>query len=102
MTTPAMIPEEFETVTEVEVDSRGRVALGKAGAAAGQRYRVDRNLDGVLVMTPVVSIPERELLVWLDSELAARIRRGVDHAKAGKTIDLGSFAKYLVEEDDEA
>jgi hypothetical protein len=27
-------------------------------------YRVARNIDGVLLLTPVVSIPERELIVW--------------------------------------
>jgi hypothetical protein len=57
-------PEDFETVAEAEVDSRGRVSLGKAGAEPGRRYRVERNIDGVLILTPVVSIPEREMIVW--------------------------------------
>lgn len=34
-------PEQLETVAEVEVDSRGRVSLGKAGAEPGRCYRVD-------------------------------------------------------------
>ncbi len=28
---PSFPPEEFETVAEAEVDSRGRVSLGRAG-----------------------------------------------------------------------
>ena len=40
--------QEFETVAEAEVDSRGRVSLGRAGAEPGRRYRVERNVDGVL------------------------------------------------------
>jgi hypothetical protein len=93
--------EEFETVAETEVDSRGRVSLGRAGARTGRRYRVQANPDGVLLLTPVVSIPERELQVWTDPELAQRIRTGIEHAHAGKTHDLGDFSKYLAGEDED-
>jgi predicted RNA binding protein YcfA (HicA-like mRNA interferase family) len=40
-----------------EVDSRGRVSLGRAGAEPARRYRVARDIDGVLLLTPVVCIP---------------------------------------------
>ncbi|MFI0990540.1 hypothetical protein [Streptomyces exfoliatus] len=90
--------EEFETVAETEVDSRGRVSLGRAGARAGRRYRVESNPDGVLLLTPVVSIPEREMQVWNDPHLAERIRTGIEQAKAGKTIDRGDFSHYLDED----
>ncbi|AXI79239.1 hypothetical protein [Peterkaempfera bronchialis] len=93
--------EEFEAVAETEVDSRGRVSLGRAGAKPGRRYRVESTSDGVLLLTPVVSIPEREMAVWKDPELAESIRRGVDQARAGKTIDLGDFSAYLAEDDSE-
>lgn len=87
--------QEFETVAETEVDSRGRVSLGRAGAEPGRRYRVERNVDGVLILIPVVSIPEREMVVWRNPELAAEIRRGLDEADKGETKDLGSFAQHL-------
>jgi hypothetical protein len=93
--------EEFEVVAETEVDTRGRVSLGRAGAKPGRRYRVESNVDGVLVLTPVVSIPEREMAVWRDPELAERIRRGIDEAKAGKTVDVGDFSQYLAEDDED-
>lgn len=86
---------EFETVAEAEVDSRGRVSLGRAGAEPGRRYRVERNLDGVLLLIPVVSIPEREMIVWHRPELAAEIRKSLDEADKGATVDLGSFSEYL-------
>jgi hypothetical protein len=92
--------EEFEVVAETEVDARGRVSLGRAGAKPGRRYRVESNVDGVLVLTPVVSIPEREMAVWRDPELAASIRHAYQQAEQGKTIDRGDFSQYL-EEDDE-
>ena len=82
----------FEAVAEVEADSRGRVTLAKAGATPGRRYRVLANADGLVVLQPVVSIPEREVLVWENPELAARVLTGIAEAEQGKTIDLGSFA----------
>jgi hypothetical protein len=91
--------EQFETVAEAEVDARGRVSLGKAGAEPGRRYRVERNIDGVLLLIPVVSIPEREMVVWRHPELASSIRDGIAQAEAGQTIDRGSFEQFA--DDDE-
>ncbi|WP_049653487.1 hypothetical protein [Kitasatospora sp. MY 5-36] len=96
-----MQSEEFETVAETEVDSRGRVSLGRAGAKPGRRYRVESNPDGVLLLTPVVSIPEREMQVWTNPLLAERIRAGIEQAQRGETVDLGDFSKYLDHEDGE-
>ena len=93
-------PNEFETVAEAEVDSRGRVSLGRAGAQPGRRYRVQRNIDGVLLLIPVISFPEREAIVWENPELAAVIREGLVAAERGNTEDLGSFGKYLDEDGD--
>src|ERR1700730_28146 len=93
--------QEFETVAEAEVHRRGRVSLGRAGAEPGRRYRVERNVDGVLLLIPVVSIPEREMIVWRNPELAAEIREGLEAAERGETEDLGSFEKYLDDNQDE-
>jgi len=93
--------QEFETVAEAEVDSRGRVSLGRAGAEPGRRYRVERNVDGVLLLIPVVSIPEREMVVWRNPELAKEIRSGLEAAERGETEDLGSFEQYLDHDPDE-
>lgn len=98
---PSFPPEEFETVAEAEVDSRGRVSLGRAGAEPGRRYRVERNVDGVLLLIPVVSIPEREMIVWRNPELAASIRQGLEQSERGDTADLGSFAEYVDDSEDE-
>jgi hypothetical protein len=91
--------EEFEVVAETEVDARGRVSLGRAGAQPGRRYRVEADTDGVLLLTPVVSIPERELQVWTEPELAQRIRTGMEEAADGRTQDLGDFSGYLTEDE---
>jgi hypothetical protein len=93
--------EDFQTVAEAKVDSRGRVSLGEAGAKPGRRYRVERNVDGVLLLIPVVSIPEREIIVWRNPDLAAEIREGLAEAERGETVDLGSFAQYGDDDQDE-
>jgi hypothetical protein len=92
--------EDFETVAEARVDSRGRISLGEAGAKPGRRYRVERNVDGVLLLIPVVSIPEREMIVWRTPELAIEIREGLAAAERGETADLGSFQQYLDDDED--
>ncbi|WP_338763597.1 hypothetical protein V7968_37540 [Nocardia vulneris] len=84
----------FEIVGESEADSRGRVALGRAGARPGRRYQVRINSDGVVVLVPVVSIPEREMMVWENPHLAEQIRQGVTDAESGSTVDLGDFTRY--------
>jgi hypothetical protein len=91
---------EFETVAEAEVDSRGRVSLGRAGAEPGRRYRVERNIDGVLLLIPVISIPEREMVIWRNPGLMQELRRGLEEAEQGETIDRGTFQQYLDTGDD--
>lgn len=92
---------QFEAIAEAEADSRGRVTIARAGAKPGRRYRVYANVDGLVVLEPVVSIPEREMLVWENPALAQQIREGVTEAEVGKTADLGSFAQFLNEVDDD-
>jgi hypothetical protein len=77
----------------------GRLAptMGSTGGC----YRVARHIDGVLLLTPVVSIPERELIVWGNPALARRIRTGIDETQAGHTVDLGDFSGYATDVDEE-
>lgn len=94
-------PEQFEIVAETEVDARGRVSLGKAGAEPGRRYRVERNIDGVLLLIPVVSIPEREMIVWRHPEIAESILRGLAEAEAGQTVERPGFTDVDEDEDED-
>ena len=84
----------FDVVGEGEADARGRVALGRAGARPGRRYQVRADDDGVIVLTPVVSIPEREMLAWENPRLAEQVRTAVADAEAGRGVDLGDFTQY--------
>jgi len=77
---------------EVAVDSRRRVTLGPA--ATHERYRVRVQEDGDIVLTPLVSIPARELDLWNDPDLLASVKRGLAQAAAGDVHDLGDFEQY--------
>lgn len=75
--------EGFEPIAEVAADERGRVAIGKAGAHKDDRYAVAKHADGSILLTPLASIPKRELLVWQNDELRASLFRGLADAAEG-------------------
>jgi hypothetical protein len=88
-------------ITEVELDSRQRAPLAKVlPNGANNRYRVQRLEDGTIVMTPVVSLTERELAVLARPELVESIRKGIAEVKGGRVSrhEPGYFAKILAEE----
>jgi hypothetical protein len=76
--------EGFRAVTEVTADERARIAVGKAGVHKDDRYAVSVNDEGVILLTPVASIPKRELLVWENDQLRASLFRGLADAAEGK------------------
>jgi hypothetical protein len=82
---------------EVEADDRGRVSLGKAGARPGRRYRVEADPGGLVKLTPVVSVPEREMDLLRDPDTQQRILAGVKQIKDHGGHDLGTFSHYLRE-----
>lgn len=62
-------------VGEVDVDPRRRVTLGRAGDPRHKRYRIEELDMGILVLTPVVSVPV--------TMIADRLRQAVEQADAG-------------------
>lgn len=76
--------EGFEPVAEVTADERARVAVGRAGAHKDDRYAVSVNADGSILLTPLASIPKRELLVRENDELRASLFRGLAEVAEGR------------------
>ena len=91
---------DFKNVGEAVADERGRLPMGKSGVRKDNRYAVAVNDDGQILLTPLVSIPRRELIVWEDQLLRESLARGLAEAAAGETVDLGSFAEYLDDAED--
>jgi hypothetical protein len=87
----------FRPIAEVTADERARIAFGKAGVRKDDRYALSVNDEGAILLTPLASIPRRELLVWENEELKASLFRGLADAAEGKVRRLD----WLTEDDDE-
>ena len=85
---------------EVELDSRQRLPLAKVVQGSQRRFRVERLPSGEYLLTPVVSISERELAVLKDREVMNKIEEGVRQAAAGEVVryEVGFF-NQLVKDD---
>ena len=84
----------FTPLGEVVADERARIAFGKSGVRKDDRFAVAVNDDGEILLTPLATIPRRELLVWENAELRASLARGLEQSAAGEVDDLGSFASF--------
>jgi hypothetical protein len=91
------IMDNFRPIAEVTADDRARVPIGKAGAHQHDRYAVSTNDDGAILLTPLASIPRRELLIWENDELRASLFRGLADAAEGNVRPLD----WVTAEDDD-
>jgi len=91
----------FNPLGEVSADERSRIAFGKAGVRRDDRYAVAVNDDGDILLTPLVTIPKRELLVWENELVRASLGRGLAQSAAGETVDLGDFSQFADDEVDD-
>lgn len=74
----------FEPVIEVTADDRARIAIGRAGVRSNDRFLVSTRPSGEILLTPMASIPKRELLVWEDAALRESLLRGISDASSGR------------------
>lgn len=88
----------FHPMGEVVADDRARIAFGKAGVRRDDRYAVAVNDDGEILLTPLASIPRRELIVWENQELRGSLAQALADSAAGNTLDLGDFSQYADDE----
>lgn len=91
----------FKPIGELSADDRSRIAFGKAGVRRDDRYAVAINDQGEILLTPLVSIPKRELIIWENEQLRASLARGLADSAAGNVKDLGDFTQYADEVDDQ-
>ncbi len=87
----------FRPIAEVTADERARIAFGRAGMRKDDRYALSVNDEGAILLTPLASIPKRELLVWENEELKASLFRGLADAAEGKVKRLD----WLTEDEDD-
>lgn len=74
----------FEPVAEVTADDRARIAFGRSGVHHNDRFLVSTRSSGEILLTPLASIPKRELLIWEDDALRESLLRGLADASHGR------------------
>jgi hypothetical protein len=83
----------------VHPDARGRVTLGPA--VRDSDYRILVNARGQILLDPVVAIPASETWLWENAALRDSMNRALREAEADQFEDLGSFAQFADEDDDQ-
>lgn len=91
----------FVPLGEVSADERSRIAFGKAGVRRDDKYAVAVNDHGDILLTPLVTIPKRELLIWEDEKVRASLAAGLAQSAANDVVDLGDFTQFLESESDD-
>lgn len=69
-------------------DAKGRINLGVA--FANKFWKVSQQEDGSLVLTPMVAVPEREVMFKRNVEAQAMFQEGIRQSLAGQSLCLGS------------
>lgn len=84
---------------EVELDSRHRLPMGRVVSAGQHRFRVTPLAGGDFLVSPVVSVSERELAVLRSPERLASLQEGLDQAAKGDVVRYGAghFTKLAEE-----
>jgi len=80
-------------------DSQGRIVIGKD--LANETFEIERQSNGDIILRSVAIIPKQEKWLFENQVALASVKRGLQQAADGQTHDLGSFAKYAEEPDDE-
>jgi hypothetical protein len=77
---------------ETKVDSKNRISLGVVSAS--NRFRVLRNDTGQYILDPIVLAPESEQWLHKNKRVLASVKKGLKQSAQGRTVRLGSFAKF--------
>jgi len=92
--------DEFKPAGEVVADERARLSFGKAGVRRDDRFAVAVSDNGEILLTPLVSIPKRELFVWENELVREQLSAGLRESAKGEVEDLGDFSKYADDNED--
>lgn len=80
-------------------DAKGRVSLGKyAKGVSSYRVSVDAP-TGEITLKPYTEIQLYEKWLFENKEALASVRRGMEQSSKGEIVYLGSFQKYLEEDE---
>lgn len=88
--------------TTVNMDDKQRICLtrvlSKEERELFNSFRIYRD-GGRIILEPVFQVPEEGHWIYKDPEALKSLMKGIKDAEEGRVHDLGSFVKY-VEDDD--
>ncbi len=82
----------------VRADAKGRVSLAKFLDQGPMDLDVKVEEDGTIKLTPMATIPAKELWLYENPKALKSVRDGIEQAGAGKLKSRGSFAKHVENE----
>lgn len=88
--------------TTTNMDSKQRVCLtrmlSKEERETYSSFRMYRE-GGKIVLEPVCQVPEKDHWIYKDPKALKSLMKGIKDVEEGRVHDLGSFAKYAKEDD---
>lgn len=88
----------------VNMDDKQRICLTRVLSKEEREnyssFRMYRD-EGKIILEPVAQVPEKDHWIYKDSKALASLMRGIKDAEEGLLHDLGSFAKYATEDDED-
>ena len=99
----AVLNKKFRRIGDVALDERKRISLSKALDALKEilgtspeelRFGVYANEAGQLLLSPEVSVPMHELWLYRNPEALKAVAKGLEEARDGNLVKLGSFEKF--------
>jgi len=83
--------------TTVRPDSKGRITLGKLAEGVSS-YRVEKQPDQSLVLTPMAEVPAYEKWLWENPKALESVKEGLKESAEGQAKPAGDFSQYADDE----
>lgn len=87
----------------VNMDAKQRVCLTRMLTKEEREnfssFRIYRD-RGKIILEPVAEVPEKDHWIYKDPKALASLMKGIKDAEEGRLYDLGSFAQYTTEDDE--
>ena len=80
-------------------DSAGRIVIGREYAQ--EQFSVEPQPNGEIILRPVVVMAKSEAWLFQNQEALSMVRRGLEQSAAGRLVDMGSFAEFDSDGEDE-
>ncbi len=83
------IEDDFEEIESKTIDQRNRIVLGALqNLPEVKRVKVYINLQGEILIRPMVEIPASEAWLYKNKKALASVRKGLEQAGKGKVSEL--------------